>query len=1656
MAESPLSFVSSENFRNTLLGRNLPPYSVVGNYTPPSGPITYETVLSNYSVIDSPNDLNQTFPNKYYGLNEFGPDGGYNLQINYNGPPLPVTPNQGPYPVVESQLLLVSDFYLNNSYIINEYSPNGGYNYVYNTELIQNPEIKHIPYLESFVPSAYSPFSILSSTNPTGSDGTLSQDSYLAKIGAKSLNDLFLDRINFEIYQSTVGAVNLNSLTDPFEASLLITGQQPLIYRNWRITVPENPLIAAVDFASRITGSYWPVSFIPGDYFDENEYNGNTTTQTSSALSTINQLTGGLLGPILNIKRNPSQIFLANTGNGQRSALFANIYYNKYQPGYSESFGGALGIGQGLVNLVNNLVNPNGTVNGGYYVGNKNAEPSQITSPSNEIPVNSFGKQVPTIVYGPSELGQLYEGNIDTINFGLQGKSYSDGGGIDGQMVWTSPKRKGGAGYKATQGGGLGSLDNEFNLISSNYTRDESTNIEFKTDSILDNTQKLINSADNVQGINRLKHVGNAINQVSKVFNDGYKEMTKGSQVVSYNDMTTGGEAGIEYCRVFTKDTPYFTYADLQKTDGITTSGRRFSYSVFDNTYNLNIAPLKNPGSTNIVQNDKGKYYAKKYMFSLENLAWRTSSRPGFTYDDLPICEKGPNGGRVMWFPPYDIKFNDTSNATWTPTNFLGRPEPIYTYRDSSRSGTLSWKIVVDSPSVLNTIVEKQLKGVDNERVNSILDSFFAGCVKFDIYELAKKFNQVPISDLMEIQEILNNPRLTAEELNDLKNEIPKDNTNVDGNNANNSNNSNTTTNNDTTVQDFENKYLDFAFYFENDIPGPHTVQATTTTENFETIYTTYIGRKSFYQQQANSIFNSDSVQKNTTEFFDNIIISNYNTIAGNPDNCFIKDAINILEKKLGTIEIVMQGSASAIATKDYNVSLSKRRLDTVTRFLKTKSIGGKTLEPYFNDGTFKITLAQGFGENIVIPRYGFEFGATVNNITTTTQTVNSGVARDVNCNEDIRDKNNKITDNSQIYATSAMACRRVKIKEINVITKPSTPIEPTPPLDVPTTEKGKNIKPKPTKTITQKLKEGLSKKVLRSLLSECDYFEMIKEEIPMVYDSIREKIKYFNPAFHSMTPEGLNSRLTFLNQCVRPGETIPVIDPNGKPKYNDALNTSFGAPPVLVLRIGDFFNVKILPESVGFSYEPLVFDINPEGIGIQPMIANVTMNFKIIGGMGLKEPVNQLQNALSFNYYANTEIYDERAVWTDDSFKKLDKEVYDAILLQQPVSTVVNNVQQQNNGGDTIGEITITTPVTSGETGTILYSKTMDKLVDVSQTYFTNIVNQMENVALQYNFGVLSRFNKVRNYKVGTLLTPTSFNAVIYGKPAIEGVQNSEIDDLFNDVETNISAKIDPIMNYLKNKSLSDLTLNMISDNMIKFLKKIKPEFSNGLYKIIQDIVTQELDLIFLIRQINLIVEKVDGKILEGLTPKVYNISGTTVGNVNTYDELTNDYKTFGETINNYSILLDDVTSSKYSPNTYYLDNQIDIDSFSIFARIFTDKNKLEEFKNFVITTEVISNGTEKARKFFNNICDDLTKQYQKELDKESKFYSDFKKSPEYKKYTTDIQTTMYRKGKVRDFVFSTVVDDNNSANQEKIQKLYANVNCNDDINTFDCKYKI
>ena len=117
-----------------------------------------------------------------------------------------------------------------------------------------------------------------------------------------------------------------------------------------------------------------------------------------------------------------------------------------------------------------------------------------------------------------------------------------------------------------------------------------------------------------------------------------------------------------------------------------------------------------------------------------------------------------------MWFPPYGLTFTESVSANWNANEFLGRPEPIYTYKNTSRTGTLTWKIVVDHPSALNVIVNKVLNNETNKvRIDSILESFFAGCRKYDLYELAKKYYTIKQNDLFQIQQAITSKELSKE-----------------------------------------------------------------------------------------------------------------------------------------------------------------------------------------------------------------------------------------------------------------------------------------------------------------------------------------------------------------------------------------------------------------------------------------------------------------------------------------------------------------------------------------------------------------------------------------------------------------------------------------------------------------------------------------------------------------------------------------------------------------------------------------------------------------------------------------------------------------------------------------------------------------------------
>ncbi len=1473
---SPL-LVTSEGFRKKILVKNLTPYNKSPRKIVP--PVDYPANISDLAVKDSPDDLIDTpiFAKELYTKNQYGAEGGYK-QVPDPVALLNTKSNEGEYGpgqqdahiLDQSEIAAQKGFgsispawkplnaYSNGTTLIDSAEafskldivyPNGG----------RKPNAQ--PYPTTFNPSSYSPISILLSPDPQGSNGLLSADSYIARLGATVLRKEFEVRIGNEVRQLTIGRANIFNTRSGTDLLNIATGRVPLIEPNYTITVPANPVLAATNFALRLAGSILPVSPIPGSYWDTNINSGQPTTIQQLNNAFRRSGVGKFFSRVLGFNKTGSQLFLNNTGGGQKSRLFDNLDYNRYKPDYPRTIFDRLG---------GAIVGTSVTVSN-YYVGSITSDPSRIFSPGGDVPVDSFAREVASPVYGPTELAQLYEGPSQSVRLGANGPSYGNGGGIEGGFTWVSPKYRGNAGKKVGPGGEIIQQDEDFRPSSYNST--ESTNNQFTEGSILDDTQRIIDSQP--AGGRRLQHVGNAIDQVSKVFHDGYKEITKGSKVIKYTIPENGQAVGYEYCRIFTKDVPYLQYNDLQKVDGITTSGRKISYSVLDSTYNLNIFPNKKDSagnSTNLVGDNENTFHAKKYMFSIENLSWRTSSTPGYTVSDLPVCERGPNGGRVMWFPPYDLKFSETNSASWKDSNFIGRPEPVYTYNNTRRTGSLSWKIVVDHPSVLNLIVNKVLTNeTNNSRIDNMINSFFAGCVKYDLYELAKKYPLANPNELYEIQRELDLGKLSKEQVDGVKGNQ------ITGNDSPKGEEMDIKSNTELKSNDIKTALTGIGFYFENEQP--------TGDSSYSTLYNTYITRKPAIVELSPTVSNPyPSSPQQVSTFFDNVIKWNYEQFNKNLIEIYNGFNSGNLEK----VTINLAGTTSSSTNRSYNKRINESRIESIKTYINGFKPGGQ-----------QKTLSQIAGSKINFVTVPEQSNAAIKS--------NTGYGASYICGE----KDTKQTNATIVNTINAMACRRIVISSINIQQK--TPVAQNPAnsqQEIVTSQNGTTNIVQNTNS-NRSLPKNITKKVLRLLLSECDYFESIKEDTPMVYDNLKEKLKFFNPAFHTTTPEGLNSRLTFLNQCLRPGETIPVVKSvNGKAElqYNNAVNTSFGAPPVLILRVGDFYNTKIIPDTLNITYEGL--DFNPEGIGVQPMIANVSLSFKFVGGSGIKEAVDKLQNALSFNYYANTEIYDDRADVTDKSLEQYDKDFYNMYNPAPPTSNEVQNNDGQKNGG-TIGEVISTITNDTGTSGQISYTKFFSNLSDKTQEYFRNVLNKNREVLTQYNEGVRQIFTLTRNYTKGEILgLGNAEYGYIFGKPAnYQDNMNTVFSDLISDIQQND----DGFVKFISSKGFSNKAVRVLKTNYKNYVVQKQSTYLNGLSKIIQDFTILQQNYVAEIAKLNAITY---GRM----------IGNTEVSGTDGYQEKNNNIITYYTSGNSLSNILKDGKTVSTSLGNFAIETQKNI----------------------------------------------------------------------------------------------------------------------------------
>lgn len=801
------------------------------------------------------------------------------------------------------------------------------------------------------------------------------------------------------------------------------------------------------------------------------------------------------------------------------------------------------------------------------------------------------------------------------------------------------------------------------------------------------------------------------------------------------------------YCRVWTYHHEYATMQDLMRPfiDKDSLDGSEISRyrTVGTKTEVTNGTPLANT----VLSWDSGQHRLEKYgariksnklvrfaptrdgnegikdqlkrlMFSIENLAWKDCQ------ELLDEDQKGPLGGRIMWFPPYNLEFSEQVSTQWNEVEFIGRGEKIPTYINTNRGGNLSFDILVDHPSVVNSFNGKGIggKGVgdvdDVESYEQTLLRFFAGCEVLDkttetyVMEQEPPKPNPPSPITVEVPEVteqgafsfyifypnnysgvddrndmdlftnymlqgIGSGYLLDSSTNKLKSEINTDDTFCCGYEINEKSYGLSFNNSDPTEFDNEMKRLGepWRAYHEDGICSDKRV-IQKWAYRIDNEYKCQVLGKGNYCDVVSYGFNStDGYLKGAAELgcssdTENLFAFTEVYVALTDDkygmgigNIVDKDRVLKLKNKIDrlkelkdsdtsktTITISSEGYASSHGYTELNKKLYENRANTAVEWLKS-------ICPI-------LSSALKEKPHVKVPY----------------------VLKDNNVN-DFRAKASRAAKVTVSYKTEALVTNNEKNSNVNILDNAMEDKMAQAQLEYndialsgdenalhiarTNTIENANITPEAMRTMTNveyhdrfnsqreweevakvagntvpkawedKLEEDKGKQGYRN---EYKFFSELEKTDSFLHDKIVDKIKFFDPAFHSITPEGYQARLTFLHQCTRQGSTSAWTD---NTSIRSASNLAFGRPPILVLRIGDFYNTKIAVTSLSIDFKNnsgISWDLNDEGIGIMPMYAHVSMSFNFYGGSDLGGPISRLQNAVSFNYYANTSVYDNRS----------------------------------------------------------------------------------------------------------------------------------------------------------------------------------------------------------------------------------------------------------------------------------------------------------------------------------------------------------------------------------------------------------------------------
>jgi len=360
-----------------------------------------------------------------------------------------------------------------------------------------------------------------------------------------------------------------------------------------------------------------------------------------------------------------------------------------------------------------------------------------------------------------------------------------------------------------------------------------------------------------------------------------------------------------------------------------------------------------------------------------------------------------------------------------------------------------------------------------------------------------------------------------------------------------------------------------------------------------------------------------------------------------------------------------------------------------------------------------------------------------------------------------------------------------------------------------------------------------------------------------------------------------------------------------------------------------------------------------------------------------------------------------------------------------------------------------------------------MDSILTNSKTYFTTVVNKLEEINTKYNYGIVQLVNQDRNFKIGPLDTTQSQDCNIYGSPFnIE----EKLEQLFNQVYSDIDSGSNPIIAELSNLNFSpDTTIKIVKNNMKVYIStNVNQTMSSDITVVLTDILNFEQTFIQNIRKVNLVVKQHDGKIDTTNLPSIYTLTSTTevsqtsTGVGDTLVELDKDLIAFGGEMKNFNTYLEkeQIITNSYDSvgkiQTFKINSSNIINNcfFMVIGRIFSQDSKKDEFIDACLINVSDINEPYSLENKLKKIVNDLAKDYSKEIEKDEEFFQEFKQKDEYKNYVNGVEELMYKSGKTRKFTFSTVTPSDDEV-KKQFKELYDNQN-HGEVNTYLGKVKL